>query len=180
MTDASQLGCIAAERIKAIANELASLKPSGHTIFRKFEFSELTEKPSEANLCSDVLSIYSLHLTDHESCDEFLRCFEKAKTDRLKNLAYPRVNKNVTEASSYCLYVGTSRKTAKRLAEHLGFGYDRTYSLHLGKWATSLSGGVEIRIYPFELESSKFHLLTYLEDALAKNLEPILGRRGNL
>ena len=180
MTRINDLGRFAAERIRDISDEVAALKVSGETIFLNFEFSQLSSKPDLARLCPALLSIYSFHLTHLESRDEFLRCFEQAKTGRLENLAYPRFNKNSSELSSDCLYVGTSRKTPKRLTEHLGFGDHRTYSLHLGRWAADMKGGVQIRIHPFELESGKLHLLTYLEDALADDLKPMLGRRGNL
>ena len=38
----------------------------------------------------------------------------------------------------------------------------------------------KIRIRKFDLNSGRFHLLTYLEDALARHLKPMLGRRDNL
>jgi hypothetical protein len=126
------------------------------------------------------LSIYSFHLASFAKRTEFLGAFEAAKKEKLGNLAYPRLNKSIDNLSEDCLYVGTSRDTEKRLKEHLGFGDNRTYSLHLAKWATFLAGGIEVRIHPFELAQDQLHLLPYLEDALAEELKPLLGRRGNL
>jgi hypothetical protein len=176
----ADLGKIAATRTRAVAAELESVQPSGETISLQLEFSTLNNRPKLDQFLNRPVSIYSFHLTNDDVRDEFIDVFRNAKASSLAGLAYPRLNKNVADLSADCLYVGTSRKTVQRLMEHLGFGSDRTYSLHLGKWATNLSGGIEMRVHPFLAIPSKLHLLTYLEDALAEHLRPMLGRRGNL
>jgi hypothetical protein len=178
--DIKQLGNVASARALRLAKEIALLQPSAESLLIRFQFSELCARPDLEALGNQLISIYSFHLSDRDSRDQFLRSFNEAKKARLAGLAYPRRNTNIAELSADCLYVGTSRNTRQRLREHLGFGNDRTYSLHLGKWATLLPGGVEMRVHPFNVALNNLHLLTYLEDALAENLKPLLGRRGNL
>jgi hypothetical protein len=185
--DDLNLGAVAAKHVMDIANQLHDITPVRPAISLKFKLSELVHGQKEqtwrrlqASFSAKCLSLYSFHLDEAATQNSFLTAFEKAKNERLGGLAYPRLNKPLDNLSADCLYVGTSRKTINRLSEHLGFGNDQTYSLHLGKWASVLEGGVEIRILEFEIDDPRRHLLTYLEDALARELRPMLGRRGNL
>ena len=181
------LGTIAADHIDAIGDIVRGIKPTRELVSLSFKFSELTVegKCSVLDRLSDTcdercVSIYSIHLDATANRLEFLHKFENAKTLRLGGLAYPRLNRPPPELSDDCLYVGTSRKTHKRLAEHLGYGNDKTYALHLGKWTDALVGGIEIGVNEYDLSYDHRGHLTHLEDALARDLRPMLGRRGNL
>jgi hypothetical protein len=187
MIKANKFGIRAANRLVKVSEELKDILPSASSISLNYNFSdipefvgkELTTSINEA-IGKSCLLIYSFHLNSAANHKDFKSAFSNAKDNKLGNLAYPRLNKAVGENWVDCIYVGTSRKTSKRLTEHLGYGDDRTYSLHLAKWATLLLGGIEIRIHPFKLQPELLHLLPYLEDALADELKPLLGRRGNL
>ncbi len=187
MKNNMDLGMIAAEHIIRIADTIKAIKPVGSLISANFNFDELTvggEKLILERLANAVddkkVSIYSFHLGSTANRKEFLNKFESAKANRSGGLAYPRLNRPLPELSDDCLYVGTSRQTKKRLAEHLGYGSDKTYALHLGKWTEGLVGGVEVRIHEYDLADDLRSMLTHLEDALARDLRPMLGRRGNL
>lgn len=181
------LGNEAAEFIIGISNELRKISPV-ESIYRiNFKFREISSFSKqdlfhnlEKLYVEKYTSIYSFHLDQDSNRTHFLDLFDESRKRDKGILAYPRPNKQREELSQDCLYVGTSRKTSVRLAEHLGFGHNQTYAMHLSKWANSLDGGIEIRIRKFDLNSGRFHLLTYLEDALARHLKPMLGRRGNL
>lgn len=182
----SNLGCDAADHIDQIANELRQIAPAFDNHSIKFAFSELkqssrhhVQEKLNKSLAGKSLSIYLFHFLVDSDKENFLLSLENSKR-ALSNFAYPRRNKSSFKVKNDCIYVGTSRKTTVRLMEHLGYGSDRTYSLHLAKWVGELAGGVEIRIYRFNIDDDKRYLLTYLEDALARHLEPMLGRRGNL
>jgi hypothetical protein len=187
MSEIANLGVQAASRMREIADQLGGISPCRASMHFQFGFQDLGKLPEKdlANALRDIggrkrQSIYSFHLDSTAKREEFLSVFESSKLKKLGNLAYPRINKGLDELSTDCLYVGTSRDTEKRLKEHLGFGDNRTYALHLAKWATSLAGGIQLSVHPFELSEDKLHLLPYLEDALAAELKPLLGRRGNL
>lgn len=88
-------------------------------------------------------------------------------------IKYPRHNK----LDGRCLYVGSSRKTANRLAEHLGFGSAKTYSLQLSHWASGLEGRFTISVFGYDSQDKEW--ITWLEDRLSENHAPLLGRRGS-
>jgi hypothetical protein len=181
------LGGVAATHLERVASEVRNITFSEPIKNIGYLFSELNDPSSDRlktsinqSLVKDCLSIYSFHLDDNCHETDFKTAFENARKENLANLAYPRINTKTPPAREKCLYVGTSRQTPKRLLQHLGFGNDRTYSLQLKKWAGDLAGGFQIRIVEFKVSEKQRSLLTYLEDALASDLHPMLGRRGNL
>lgn len=101
---------------------------------------------------------------------DFLKVYGSAKANGRRYFA--QVND-----LSRTLYVGSSRSLARRIREHLGFGFPRTYAMHLVYWAPKL--GLQLRLHAafYPLGSSP-KALQALEDCLWENLKPMLGRQG--
>jgi len=71
------------------------------------------------------------------------------------------------------LYVGSSRKDLrKRLLQHMGYGSESTYALHLNKW---FKGQIKITIKQYDVSDD---VLQLIEDSIAFDLQPAFGRRG--
>ncbi|WP_108810325.1 hypothetical protein [Sphingorhabdus sp. Alg231-15] len=176
----------AARYLTKLSDDLSQIASLERLEFR-FKFTELNvndfdpiSKKFKDDLSKNFQSIYSFHLDSMDGREKFLDAIDHAKETKLDGLAYPRRNKLNSDSPSDCFYVGTSRNTFERLKGHLGFGAKSTYSLHLKCWASRLTGGFEIVVHKFDLDDEQLHLLTYIEDDLAREVQPMLGRRGNL
>ncbi|SCW76270.1 hypothetical protein SAMN02927924_02678 [Sphingobium faniae] len=123
-------------------------------------------------------SLYTFRLPDECSPEKVREMILQARGVNPGNRAYPRVNPVAAGRNSRCLYVGTSRKTAARVRQHLGAGNARTYALHLSWWATSLPGSVLLDIHEYG-DDTPDEMLVVLEEQLARELDPVLGRRGS-
>ena len=77
---------------------------------------------------------------------------------------------------SATLYVGSSRKMAVRLREHLGFCSRKTYALKLSDWYPAEELPIELVCATYGDETST--VVASLEDALWEQLQPMFGRKG--
>jgi hypothetical protein len=131
--------------------------------------------------------IYVLALDEQANRETLISAFKSAK--ETKRLKLPQVN----SVKSRVLYVGSScatksraRTLLTRLRQHLIGPPSGTYAMHLSEWASELAGGVIIQAwqYPSVGEGEKGddaarRVVLAVEDWLANELKPILGRRGS-
>jgi|TARA_B100001093_G_scaffold294426_1_gene280834 Uri superfamily endonuclease len=76
---------------------------------------------------------------------------------------------------SSILYVGSSTTgVKKRIEQHLGYGPEKTYALHLKHWLKDL---VNIRISVKEFDAPS-EVIQLIEDSLSYDLRPAFGKRG--
>ena len=136
-------------------------------------------------------AIYVIMLDGPADPEAFCDAFYKERKSR--TLSLPQSNGIQRDADGNALrviYVGSScwsstKDESKprtgtlraRLTEHLMGGYKGTYALHLGHWASKLSGGIIVDIYNYPAETSR-DVVVAVEDALSQELKPICGRRG--
>lgn len=100
-----------------------------------------------------------------------------SKAQKEKEFAMARINKNGFDESALrniCLYVGSSHNIYKRLLEHLGFGAQKTFALHLKKWWDN----VPIQIEIYEVCNNANDALQIIEDILWEHNKPLFGRQG--
>jgi hypothetical protein len=121
-------------------------------------------------------AVYAINLVSSDGYNEVKSSFTKAKT-ALADYKFAQVNKAADCEGSNCLYVGKSLKTGSRLGEHLGLGHRSTFAIRLVEWAHELSGKIEFEVMIFPDATDQ--VLTCLEDQLAVERRPILGRRGS-
>lgn len=130
--------------------------------------------------------IYIIMLDNSAPVRELIECFRDAKKGGHDKL--PQYN----GGASRCLYVGSScatkarkRTLQGRLKQHLFRAPKGTYALSLSTWASNLPGGITISTYQFnELrredgEEMSRRVILPIEDWLADELKPLLGRRGS-
>ncbi len=152
-------------------------------LYLAFKFSEMNDQNSleiQKKLRSEVgrnyLAIYTLRLTENDAIP--IVQSEILQARKLKNRAYPKINHFVRNSCLNCLYVGQSKDIAKRLYEHIICANEKTYALHLSKWAQKIPGGLAIEIFKFGSSLNSSWVLQSLEDQLAQELNPLLGRTG--
>ena len=108
-------------------------------------------------------------------CDSYdlTNIFEKFKSEN-NEMKLSKINKSNKE--SKVLYVGSVLSNFKgRIKQHLGFGSKSTYSLKLGKWATTKK--IEITIEYFLIDDLSSELtIRILEKKLAVLLNPQFGK----
>lgn len=91
---------------------------------------------------------------------------------------FARVNKRKDCEGSRCLYVGKSEKIAERLKEHLHYVHYTTYALHLNRWPSDIPGNLIVKVIGIKGVASS--LVTFIEDQIARDTPPILGKRGSV
>lgn len=104
---------------------------------------------------------------------------KKSCTHRL-----PQINSGISDA----LYIGSSCATGTRrgtlrtrLLQHFLGTSPNTYSMALSSWTEDLRGGVTVSAWQYGHEESEEHIresLLAIEDWLARERNPMLGRRG--
>lgn len=97
---------------------------------------------------------------------------EYSNTENSKSI--PAIKKTIVE--SKILYVGkVKRHFWGRLIQHLGYyKVNRTQGLQLFYWAKELN--LNLKLTVFEFEPEMINLMEVLENELAKQLKPILGK----
>jgi len=120
----------------------------------------------DINLLSITKGIYIIEEVNGDKTETF----NSFLSHKYKNLvAMPKSN-----LPRDVMYVGSSRKSLKdRLLQHAGYGYRKTYALHLKDW---FKGQVKITIKEYNVSDS---VLQLIEDAIAFDLSPAFGRRGS-
>ena len=126
---------------------------------REFVFSELDELDEVGK------AIYVVEMLDGSSNDVFSQMARYKATGLRK---CPKLN-----APSKVLYVGSSSSGLKqRIKQHLGYGHQATYALHLNQWFV---GNYQITISQYDVANE---VLQILEDALSYKLKPAFGKMG--
>jgi hypothetical protein len=126
---------------------------------------------TEAVCPSGVAVVYAISMLDgSEEVRKIVRDFfseSKAKGDR-------RSRDNLR--TSQVLYVGSSRKMAVRLREHLGFSSRQTYALKLSEWYPAADLPLEFNCAVYA--GASVAAVAALEDALWERMQPMYGRKG--
>lgn len=173
----------AAATLFDLANAVENAPDPARTVVTKtFASLQMMQKESLSAELTEILgktctAIYIIKLGPDADPIAVRDALNRQKAERLDDRAYPRINK--VPIGEY-MYVGSSSRgdCVKRLLEHFGFGYNRTYSLHISAWANGLVGDFEIEILKYtDIEPA---VLCAIEDHLSKELKPLFGRRGSL
>lgn len=129
------------------------------------------------------LGVYSIEFDADVPLD---RVYDTIGRLKAENVALPKpdrtgfakVNKRKDCEGSRCLYVGKSEKTAERLKEHLHYVHYTTYALHLNRWPNDIPGNLIVKVIGIKGVASS--LVTFIEDQIARDTPPILGKRGSV
>lgn len=92
--------------------------------------------------------------------------------------ALARVNKRKGCSGSRCLYVGKSEKTAARIRQHLIEGPPATFAIHMRYWPNDIPGNLIVKVVGVSNVPSV--LVPFIEDQLASETPPIMGKRGSV
>lgn len=92
--------------------------------------------------------------------------------------AFARVNKRKGCLDSRCLYVGKSEKASERLRQHLIEAHPATFAIHLKYWPKDIPGNLIVRV--IGVAGIQSVLLPFIEDQMASEMPPILGKRGSV
>lgn len=178
------LGQRAAKQLRTTAERAEAIGSATHSYWTLTcsEIGEIATNGLAENIAKEIgkgcRSIYAFSLSDECRPDEVRAAIEAARAEKRKERAFARVNDADLCADSRCLYVGSSLTTAKRFREHLGLGWKGTYAMHLGWWIGDLAGAVRLDVYRYGADTPD-DMLPVLEDQLARELRPMLGRRGS-
>ncbi len=161
-----------------------SLKEVSIPIFfyQTFLFSSTTLYSMAAEMI-DILSkwaagftgnyfLYLFELANNTSKDKVYQAFQNAKTAKLEQRAYARLNN-----PSAFLYIGTSTNIVQRFKEHLGYGPRVTYAMNMRIWAKGLDGAFGFQCFPFS-PTTPHDILQVIEDGCWEQLRPMMGRQG--
>lgn len=136
-----------------------------------------------ARLGKKHLAVYAICFDDDVPLD---RVYEVVDGNKAKNKALPvherrafaRVNKRRGRLSSRCLYVGKSEKAAERLRQHLTEANLATFAIHLNYWPNDIPGNLIVKV--IGVAGVQSVLLPFIEDQMASEMPPILGKRGSV
>ena len=133
---------------------------------------ELVSEISTWEMVQKSIFVYSFSVAQNADLKIILNRITDAKKENLAQRAYPRIN-----SPSRYLYVGSSREIAKRIKEHLGFGYQNTYAMNLAFWCKGLDLDISILLMRFNFAIKK-EVVQAFEDGLWDHLKSLLGRQG--
>lgn len=136
-----------------------------------------------AGLGKKHLAVYALYLDDDVPLD---RVYEVVDGNKAANKllpadqrrAFARVNKRKSRAGTRCLYVGKSEKVAERLKQHLIEAHPATFAVHMKYWPSDIPGNLIVKVIGVANVPSV--LVPFIEDQLASEAPPILGKRGSV
>lgn len=184
----------AAKELHNVADQIASVSAPEYLGGVGISFARLVEEADDAiaALTADGRidrdrCIYVMLLDDEADPEALLTKYRDAK-GRL-DLNLPQDNKSTSGA----LYVGSSCATNKRkgtlrsrLRQHLIKAPRGTYALSLSEWTSGLSGGIILSAWQYpklgdgpEGDKSARNIVLAIEEWLAGELQPMLGRRGS-
>lgn len=129
------------------------------------------------------LAVYAIRF---DSAVPLARVYDVVNDNKASNKALPaherrafaRVNKRVQRLDSRCLYVGKSEKAAERLRQHLIEADPATFAVHLKYWPNDMPGNLIVQVVGVTDVQSV--LLPFIEDQMARETPPILGKRGSV
>jgi len=169
-----------AKDLRAIADGLMKLHPIETKTF-KFNTKILNPESPPPEIVNDILTwekkqksifVYYLSLPEDANTETIHKKITTAKRMKIGERAYPRIN-----FPSKYLYVGSSRDFAKRVKEHLGYGYIKTYAMNIAFWCNGLDLDTEIVCLRYNPQIKK-GIIQALEDGLWDHFQPLLGRQG--
>ncbi|MCY1670827.1 hypothetical protein OVA07_07330 [Novosphingobium sp. SL115] len=136
-----------------------------------------------ARLGRKQMAVYAIGFDEHVPLQ---RVHEFVDGNKVRNKALPvaerrafaRVNKRKRCADSRCLYIGKSEKVAERIRQHLTEAHPATFALHLNYWPKDIPGNLIVQV--IGVSSVQSTLLSFIEDQMAGEMSPILGRRGSV
>lgn len=180
MIDIESVIQIKAEKLKAIADGLIGLHPietktvifNTRILYPESDFPEFVNDFTTWEMMQKSIFVYYFSVSQNADLEIIHKRVADAKKARIAQRAYPRVN-----SPSRYLYVGSSREIAKRIKEHLGFGYQKTYAMNLAFWCNGLNLDINISCMRYNLTIKK-DVIQALEDGLWDYLKPLLGRQG--
>jgi hypothetical protein len=123
---------------------------------------------------SNSYFIYIITPDDKIEISQYHEQFKKAKQD--SNRAFSRINKEGNAPITF--YVGSSKSLLSRIEQHLGFGTERVYALHMNRWIENLKGAITIECLEFARDVG-MDVVQAIEDGLWAEKKPIFGRRGS-
>lgn len=126
---------------------------------------------------ADYRYLYQFSIEAHHA-KRLRNAFFDAKGAKVGNRAYCRLNEwPEGDTDGTALYVGSTRELGTRLTGHLGYGYGRTYAMHLSHWLPELEGGLRLQIWRYNRDSASATMQA-IEDGLWAIRKPLLGRQG--
>lgn len=136
-----------------------------------------------ARLGKKHLAVYAICFDDDVPLDRVYEVVDgnKAKNKTLpvhERRAFARVNKRRGCLGSRCLYVGKSEKAAERLRQHLTEANLATFAIHLNYWPKDIPGNLIVKV--IGVAGVQSILLPFIEDQMASEMPPILGKRGSV
>ncbi|WP_017181347.1 hypothetical protein [Sphingobium xenophagum] len=129
------------------------------------------------------LGVYSIEFDADVPLDRVYDAIDSLKDENVAlpkadRTGFAKVNKRKDCEGSRCLYVGKSEKIAERLKEHLHYVHYTTYALHLNRWPSDIPGNLIVKVIGIKGVASS--LVTFIEDQIARDTPPILGKRGSV
>lgn len=159
-----------AKNIKEFHFSCSELEDFNHIDITKSEkYSKIFDEMKEmVDPCAYYFEIQTNHLTE-----EIIASIRKySESENSKSI--PAIKKTIPE--SKILYVGkVKRHFFGRFIQHLGFyKVNKTQGLQLFYWAKEL--GIDLKLTVMEFEPEMINLMEVVENDLAKQLKPILGK----
>lgn len=173
---------------KELAQPLLSVSTNGIKNFKTFDIScsdledynltDIRKEPKFESLFSDLAKfkgpcLYFFEIKSHQSKDEIIQKITNYSLSE-NSKKTPAIKSKIEE--SKILYVGKVKKLVfGRLIQHLGFFKTKaTQGLQLYYWAKELN--LDLNFTVIEFESDMENLMEILENKMAKELKPILGK----
>jgi hypothetical protein len=136
-----------------------------------------------SRLGNKQLGVYAIYFDEGVPVERVYQFIDQNKIENNKRpvaerRAFAKVNERELCLGSRCLYVGKSKNTSSRLKQHLIEAPIKTYAIHMKYWPRDISGNLIVKtIGVAGVESA---LLPFIEDQLAREMPPILGKRGSV
>lgn len=129
------------------------------------------ETPLEAK--KKTPAIYYFEILNNEKTGIIVNALLNFKNGNIKR-ACPQIEKNRSKSTVF-LYCGSVRQNLQmRYKQHLGYGHEKTYALHLCYWARELN--LELNYNYAWLDDKYVDYLEVIESALANHLTPLVGK----
>jgi len=124
-------------------------------------FENFTNKPS----------IYYFEITSNQSGVEIRDALKFFKDENSRSC--PKIDKR--DAKTRILYCGSKKeKLHERFLQHLGFGSESTYALHLSYWAKDLN--LDLKFHYSWLDEKFRDFTELIESALSEEAKPLVGK----
>lgn len=118
-------------------------------------------------------AIYYFEIVNNKNTDSIVTALQDFKKSPYKR-ACPQIEQNRSKSTAY-LYCGSVRKNLHiRFKQHLGYGHEKTYALHLCHWAKELN--LELNYNYAWLDDKYVDYTEVIESALADHLKPLVGK----